>query len=147
MRVIFDLLSLEGFRWSSNGEYLEQAGKRPSCFGCIGWRGADYRLIRRGWCLSREEFRKELLVAAECVVANHYGEDRHETGVQKTERMVMEEMKRLGSENGHLQRQRKGIREDGGGAPIAPRNGNEPRAWPRRCKAGFWLDFAVSLAT
>ena len=46
--------------------------------------GADYGLIRRGWCLGSEGFRKELLAAAvERVGASHYGSERDETGEQK----------------------------------------------------------------
>src|SRR4051812_18759454 len=57
----------------------------------------DYRLVRRGWYLGSEEFRKELLAAAvERVGLNHYGRDRQESGEQKAERMVVEELKRLG---------------------------------------------------
>jgi len=129
--------ALETFRWSSYGEYLKLAGKRPSwlrvdrLLGEHGVpkdsaagreefarqmerrraeeEGADYRLIRRGWCLGSEEFRKELLAGAvERVGASHYGSERHETGEQKAERIVMEEMKRLGWEKGDLQRRRKG---------------------------------------
>ena len=131
--------ALETFRWSSYGEYLKLAGKRPSwlrvdrLLGEHGVpkdsaagreefarqmerrraeeEGADYRLIRRGWCLGSEEFRKELLAGAvERVGASHYGSERHETGEQKAERIVMEEMKRLGWEKGDLQRRRKGDR-------------------------------------
>ena len=36
------------------------------------------------------------------------GSERHETGEQKAERIVMEEMKRLGWGKGDLQRRRKG---------------------------------------
>ena len=129
--------ALESFRWSSYGHYLKPGGKRPSwlrvdrLLGEHGVpkdsaagreefarqmerrraeeEGADYKLIRRGWCLGSEEFRKELLAAAvERVGASHYGSERHETGEQKAERIVMEEMKRLGWEKGDLQRRRKG---------------------------------------
>ncbi len=71
--------------------------------------GADYKLIRRGWCLASDEFRKELLAAAEeRVGASHYGSERQESGEQKAERTVMEGMKRLSREKGDLQRRRKG---------------------------------------
>jgi hypothetical protein len=66
-------------------------------------------LVRRGWCLGSEDFRKELLAAAvERVGASHYGSERQESGEQKAERTVMEEMKGLGWEKGDLQRRRKG---------------------------------------
>jgi len=38
--------------------------------------------------------------AAERVGASHFGADRHETGEQRAQRMVMEEIKRLGWEIG-----------------------------------------------
>jgi ATPase subunit of ABC transporter with duplicated ATPase domains len=58
---------------------------------------SDYRSVRRGWCLGSEEFRQELLAAAqERVGISHYGADRQETGEQKAERIVCEELKRHG---------------------------------------------------
>ena len=57
----------------------------------------DYDAMRRGWCLGSEEFRQELLAAAvERVGASHYGADRQETGEQKAERIVLEELQRRG---------------------------------------------------
>jgi len=129
--------ALETFRWSSYGEYLKPAGKRPPWLRAerllgeheipkdsLAGReefarqmerrrteeaGADYKLVRRGWCLGSEDFRKELLAAVvERVGASHYGSERQESGEQKAERTVMEEMKRLGWEKGDLQRRRKG---------------------------------------
>ena len=86
--------------------------------------GADYKLVRRGWCLGSEDFRKELLAAAvERVGASHYGSERQESGEQKAERTVMEEMKRLGWDKGDLQGRRKG--EGGDGAPAEERNDHE----------------------
>jgi len=58
---------------------------------------ADYEAIRRDWVLGPEEFRRELLAAAvERAGPNHYGSERQETGVQKAERIVREELNRLG---------------------------------------------------
>ena len=52
---------------------------------------------RREWVLGREEFRRELLAAvAGQVGANHYGAGRQEPGEPKAERIVREELKRLG---------------------------------------------------
>jgi hypothetical protein len=160
--------ALDGFRWSSYGEYLQPAGKRPAwlrvdrLLGEHGVpkdsaagrkefarqmerrraeeRGADYRLIRRGWCLGREEFRQELLAAAgERVGASHYGADRQETGEQKAERIAAEEMKRLGWENCDLQRRRKG---DKGKVAVACRLRQETTMslkWiAQRLQMGSW---------
>ena len=44
----------------------------------------------------------------ERVGASHYGSERQESGEQKAERTVMEEMKRLDWEKSDLQRRRKG---------------------------------------
>ena len=56
-----------------------------------------YDEVRRDWVLGSEEFRRELLGAAvERLGPNHYGAERWETEVQKAERMVQEELQRLG---------------------------------------------------
>jgi hypothetical protein len=70
---------------------------------------SDYRDIRRGWCLGSEEFRKELLASAvERVGPNHYGKERQETGEQKAQRILDEEAKRLGWDEGELAKRSKG---------------------------------------
>jgi len=44
----------------------------------------DYEEIRKAWYLGSEAFSRDLLAAAsERVGLNHYGAERHETGVQK----------------------------------------------------------------
>jgi hypothetical protein len=55
---------------------------------------ADYEQIRRDWVLGSEAFRQELLAAGERVGPNHYGAQRQETGLQKAERIVKEEIER-----------------------------------------------------
>jgi hypothetical protein len=65
--------------------------------------------MERGWCLGSEEFRHELLAtAAERVGANHYGSDRQDVGEQRAERIVREEMRRLGWKEVDLPQRRKG---------------------------------------
>ena len=77
-------------------------GARRHCPLCLVFsvqegESADYRSIQRGWCLGNEEFRRELLAAAvERVGPNHYGSERRESGEQKAQRIVLEEMNRLG---------------------------------------------------
>jgi hypothetical protein len=72
-------------------------------------RAADYEAFRRDWVLGSEEFRRELLAAAvERVGPNHYGSDRHETGVQKADRSVREELNRLGWPDDDLRGRPKG---------------------------------------
>jgi len=130
--------AIESFRWSSYGQYL--TGHRPSWLRVdrlLGEKGipkdsesgrkqfalqmerrrseesaSDYEEIRRGWFLGSEEFRQELLAAAgERVGPSHYGSDRHETGVQKADRIVKEETERLGWHENELQTRRKGDKD------------------------------------
>src|SRR2546422_11128794 len=64
-------------------------------------------------------FRKELLAAAvERVGASHYGSERHETGEQKAERIVTEELKGLRWTEQDLRQQSKG---DKGKVAVARR--------------------------
>jgi REP element-mobilizing transposase RayT len=54
---------------------------------------ADYEELGRDWALGSEEFRRELLAGVEGQVgAHHYGAERQETGAQKAERIVREEL-------------------------------------------------------
>ncbi len=131
--------ALESFRWSSYGEYLKPAGQRPGWlrvdrllgekgipqdseagrrqFGLLMERrraeesGADYEAIRRDWVLGSEAFRQELVAAAvERFGPSHYGAQRQETGLQKAERIVKEELERLGWAEDELGGRRKGHR-------------------------------------
>jgi len=116
---------LESFGWSSYPAYLKPARERPKWLRVdrlMGEKGiakdsaagrlelarqmelrrgeeaaANYDAVRRGWCLGTEEFRKELLAAAEeRVGASHYGADRQETGEEKAGRLVREELQQRG---------------------------------------------------
>jgi hypothetical protein len=131
--------ALESFQWSSYGAYLKPASQRPGWlrvdrllgekgipkdseagrrqFGLLMERRraeesvADYEPIRRDWVLGSEAFRQELLAAAvERVGPSHYGAQRQETGLQKAERMVREEIERLGWDEDELGARRKGDR-------------------------------------
>jgi putative transposase len=128
---------LESFAWSSYGCYLQAQEQRPSWLRVdrlFGEKGipkdseagrqqfaldmerrraeesaADYEQIRKAWYLGSEEFRRELLAAAsERVGFSHYGAERQETGVQKAERIVTDETKRLGWPENELRRRSKG---------------------------------------
>jgi len=112
---------LESYGWSSYGLYLQRPSRRPAWLRVdrlLGEKGipkdseagrkqfalltekrraeesaADYEQLRRDWVLGSDEFRRELLAAAqERVGPNHYGAERRETGVQKAERIVNEEL-------------------------------------------------------
>ena len=71
--------------------------------------GADYKLIRRGWCLGEEAFRKELLAQmTERIGAEHYGVERLEMSEAKAERIVREELKRRRWQEADLSKRAKG---------------------------------------
>ena len=146
---------MESFRWSSYREYLLPAGQRPGWLRVdrlLGEKGipkdseagrrqfglqmerrraeesaADYEAIRRDWMLGSEAFRQELLAAVvERVGPSHYGAEGQETGVQKAERIVKEEIERLGWAEEELRARRKGAPGEGqAGAPPASGNHHE----------------------
>jgi len=69
----------------------------------------EWRRVRRGWCLGDEKFRKELIEAmAPRMRAEHYGQERQETALAKAERIMGEELKRLGWSERNLEQRRKG---------------------------------------
>jgi REP element-mobilizing transposase RayT len=71
--------------------------------------GADYEALRRDWILGSEAFRQELLAAmAGQVGRGHDGAQRRETDQQKAERMLREELQRLGLAEEQMLAQRKG---------------------------------------
>ena len=74
-----------------------------------GEAGADYRKLRRGWCLGAESFRKELLgQMKERLGAEHYGSERQETVAAPAEGIVLEELKRRRWDEEELGRRSKG---------------------------------------
>ncbi|MGB7749624.1 MAG: hypothetical protein WBN75_20310 [Verrucomicrobiia bacterium] len=82
----------------------------------VGW---EYKAIRRGWFLGDEALKKELLEQmSEKAGESHYGEELRESAEAKAERIVAEEMKRLGWNGEELKRRRKG---DHGKARLARR--------------------------
>ena len=84
-----------------------------------GEAGADYQGVRRGWCLGDAAFKRELLGRmAERVGAEHYGGEREETGAVRAERIVAEELQRLGWQEADLSRHAKG---DAGKVAVAVR--------------------------
>jgi len=59
--------------------------------------GADCKNLRRGWCLGSEQFRQQLLRQMTARIGpHHYGEQRTETSEHKAERILAEELDRLG---------------------------------------------------
>ena len=138
-RLLSPEVALESYPWSSYPQYLKPAGRRPGWlrvdrllgekgipgdteagreqFASLMERrrgeesGADYEQIRRDWVLGSEAFRQELLAAVvERVGPSHYGAQRQETSLQKAERIVKEEIERLGWREDELWARRKGHR-------------------------------------
>jgi putative transposase len=71
----------------------------------------EWKKVRRGWCLGDETFRKELLAQmAEQAGDSHYGEAKRESAQEKAQRIVAEELKRVGWEEADLLKHRKGDR-------------------------------------
>ena len=55
------------------------------------------KALRRGWCLGGEDFRKRMLAETEGKLGeNHFGELRQETAEAKAQRIISEELGRLG---------------------------------------------------
>ena len=64
---------------------------------------ATLRVIRRGWCLGSREFRQEMLERIEGQLGpNHAGELHRETVEARAERILAEELRRLGWQNADL---------------------------------------------
>jgi REP element-mobilizing transposase RayT len=130
---------LRSYPWSSWPEYLKRTGQRWPWLGVerlLGEygvpkesaagrhhlerelearrraeSGADYRAIRRGWYFGEEAFRKELIERmGQRVGAEHYGEVRRESAVQRAEELIRTELARLGWPEAELARRRKGDR-------------------------------------
>ena len=77
------------------------------------------RQLRRGWCLGGKEFKGQMLEKmAGKLGENHAGELRRETAETKAERIIAEEMRRLGWQEAELEQRRKG---DPGKLAIAAR--------------------------
>ncbi len=71
--------------------------------------GEEFKPLVRGWCLGGEAFRAELLAqVSEKVGAEHFGEEVRESAEAKAERMVLEELKKLGWRREELGKRRKG---------------------------------------
>jgi putative transposase len=131
--------ALREFAWSSLGEYLKAPSQRVAwlrvdrLFGEMGIPKdsasgrrrfeeameerrsqeleGEFNGVRRGWCFGNESFRKELLEQMhERVGAHHYGEERHESALERAERIVSEELRRRGVTHDELSQRRKGDR-------------------------------------
>ena len=128
---------LRAYRWSSFPEYLLAASKRvpwlrvERLFGeyriskdsAAGRRefeavvearrgqekGEAFKGVRRGWCLSRQQFRQELLAQVDRQLgALHFGAERAESQEARAERLVQTELDRLKWTDADLAARRKG---------------------------------------
>ncbi len=71
----------------------------------------EYKVVRRGWCLGDKQFRKELLAQmAGGVGAEHYGEERRESQVERAEGIVLGGLRRAGWTEARLESSPKGHR-------------------------------------
>jgi REP element-mobilizing transposase RayT len=69
--------------------------------------GEEFKAIRRGWCLGDETFRKELLEnASQRATESHHAHTRRETTEDKAQRLLTEELARLGWERTELARRK-----------------------------------------
>lgn len=69
---------------------------------------AGLQVLRRGWCLGGGEFKRQMLAAMEGKLGEHHsGELRRESAEAKAERIVAEELKRLGWNESDLPARRK----------------------------------------
>jgi REP element-mobilizing transposase RayT len=71
--------------------------------------GAEWKVVRRGWCLGGKEFRQELLASMrEQAGPHHGGEERRESEAAWAGQLVARELKRLNLTEADLERRRKG---------------------------------------
>ena len=130
---------LREYGWSSWPEYLRRPARRPAWLrvdrvlgewripqdSAAGRRHLEAALearrgqdndrenqsIRRGWYLGGEELKQELLLQMERSSVAHRGrEERQEACEARAERLVREELERLGWQEEELKRRRKGDR-------------------------------------
>jgi REP element-mobilizing transposase RayT len=167
---------LAAYRWSSHRWYVERPARRPKwlrldrLLGELGipkdspagrkefarrmelrrWEGKpeEWKRVRRGWCLGDEGFRRELLAQMSGRVGeSHYGTERQESGEEKAERIVGEELKRRRWTESDLQERRK---RDAEKVKIALRLRRESimtLKWiAQRLQMGSWTNVANCLA-
>lgn len=131
--------ALASYQWSSLAHYLQPLGRRPVWLRVdrlLGeWRipqdseagrkefakgmelrrasdgDEEFKPVERGWCLGSEEFRQELLMQiSERPVNWHYGEELVESAEAKAERLLAQELGRIGWSEVDLAARRKGDR-------------------------------------
>ena len=74
--------------------------------------GAEWEVLRRGWCLGGAEFREELLERIGGKLGEHHaGQLRRESTAAKAERIIAEELRRLGWTQNDLETRRRSAPE------------------------------------
>jgi putative transposase len=128
---------LSAYRWSSYPEYLKKPARRVSWLRVDRLLGEvriprdseagrreferqmerrrveaddpEWKAVRRGWCLGDRAFRKELLAQiSERAGESHCGEELRESAEEKAERILAEELRKLGWTEQDLETRRKG---------------------------------------
>jgi putative transposase len=131
---------LRSYRWSSWPEYLRSPRKRPGWLrvgrvmgeegipqdSAAGRReleqrlearrtvetGGTYKAIQRGWYFGDKKLKKELLrQMSRRLGPEHYGEERHESQMERAERVVGEELRRRRWTEQTLKERKKGDKE------------------------------------
>ena len=131
---------LSEYPWSSWPEYLKSPGQRPAWLrvdrllgeyripkdSAAGRRhlaagleqrrnaedGGEYQAIRRGWFLGNATLKQELLEQMSARLSeNHNASERRESGEAQAQKILTEELRRLGWTSADLARQAKGTPE------------------------------------
>ena len=129
--------ALEGYRWSSYGQYLKSPGQRFSWLRvdrllgewgipkdspagrrrfaqCLEQRRRqenpkrDWKAVQRGWFLGDPEFKAELLAQMHERRGDHYGPELREADLVHAERLLAKELRRRDWTEADLTRRRKG---------------------------------------
>lgn len=168
---------LRSYEWSSYPLYLVPARKRPGwlrvdrLLGEMGIpkdsatgrreferrleqrrtqeQSGQYKPLRRGWCFGDTTFRKELLAQmVERVGESHYGAERHQSGEEKAERIVAEELKQRKWTEADLAKRRKGDPDKVKMASRLRRESIMTLKWiAQRLHMGSWTHVSNCLAT
>jgi hypothetical protein len=129
---------VEGMKWFL-GTYTSRFNRRHRVVGHLFEKQTEerrrldcpegIRQMRRGWYLGDEEFRRELLAQMEGKMGRHHGgAERRESAEAKAEKILKEELKRLGWDPQELKSRRKG---DPGKVQVARRLRQETTmSWP-----------------
>ncbi len=105
--------------------------------------------MRRGWCLGSDDFKRQALARMEGQLGDHHaGELRREASEAKAQRVITEELQRLGWTEGDLDKRHK---SDPGKLALAARLRREttlPLKWITvRLRMGTWKSANARMRT